>query len=810
MRRFLRRSRLLRAVRFLPYAVPYHLLSRGLRVRDDRYLFLSDSSGDFAGNLAFLRDELIRQRPDAEVVGVFKNGLRTPRRLRDIVRLPYLMATSRAIVLDDFYPLIYPLRIRPDTRLVQVWHAAGAFKQVGHSRAGLPGGPVPGSNIHRNYTDATVSSEGIRADYAEAYGIDVSRVHALGVPRTDAFFDAARVDATARRVRERLDVGADDRLVLFAPTFRGNGQLSAVADGTVDPARLAAALGPGYRLAVRPHPFVASPPLPDGVIDASGGDMNDLLMATDVLVTDYSSSIFEFALLDRPIVLFAPDLDEYVGARSFYRPFEHYALGPVVTDPAGLAEAIRAAEVDPQRRAAFAEEFTAGLDGRSSERIVRSLLLAPPPGANRATIAPGAGELTPTRVEGAIGVNVAAAHAIRALMRAVYAPLKLLPLRRKVVMLSREHSSVPDDFVDLAEAIARADPQVTVVMLVKMVPPGGVARVRYIGHVLRQLYHVATARVLIVDTYAVAASMLRHRPELTVMQIWHALGAFKKFGSSILGRPEGRDVRLSRAMRMHEGYDVVLTSSERSRAAFAEALNTPIDRVAVSPLPRVDRLRDPRRRAAMRDLILAAHPHLADGPIAVFAPTFRLDGSISVDPGELTATLREVGYHTVTKLHPLMGRTLDSAVDTAPGFSTQDLLAIADVFITDYSSVVFEAALYAVPQYFLAPDLDDYLEARDFYLDYRHDLPGPVVSDLRQLAASLAAAEATAEDAEAFGRTWVEVPDAPPAAGHTPCADAIAARVLAGLEARAATHRRRTGRDAPARLQSGRRLPEAP
>ena len=63
------------------------------------------------------------------------------------------------------------------------------------------------------------------------------------------------------------------------------------------------------------------------------------------------------------------------------------------------------------------------------------------------------------------------------------------------------------------------------------------------------------ARVLVVDTYAIVASVLRHKSDLTVIQIWHALGAFKKFGISILGQEEGRDERIARAMRMHEGYD---------------------------------------------------------------------------------------------------------------------------------------------------------------------------------------------------------------------------------------------------------------
>lgn len=366
---------MLRSIRFLPYLVPYVAWVTLKPVRANRVLFLSDSHAGFVGNMRFLRDAMLLADPSVEIIGVFKQSLSTRRSLHDVLRLSYLIATSAVIVLDDFYPLIYRFRIRRDARLVQIWHAAGAFKQVGHSRAGLPGGPTPGSEIHRNYTDAVVSSAGIIDDYAEAFGIAAERVHPWGMPRTDIFFDADAVAATRARVRLELGIGDDERFVVYAPTFRGNGQRSAIAAPVADWAGIADALGRGWRVGVRQHPFVKSGPLPTGVVDAAAEpDMNELLMATDVLITDYSSSIFEYALLRRPVVFFVPDLDEYESARSFYRPFDAYAIGPVVRDADGLADAIHSADVDDARLDGFLEEFADALDGRSSERIARELL----------------------------------------------------------------------------------------------------------------------------------------------------------------------------------------------------------------------------------------------------------------------------------------------------------------------------------------------------------------------------------------------------------------------------------------------------
>lgn len=388
--------------------------------------------------------------------------------------------------------------------------------------------------------------------------------------------------------------------------------------------------------------------------------------------------------------------------------------------------------------------------------------------------APGGSEPAPTRANRSMGLRLAVAAAARVALTVVYTPLKLLPSRRKVVMMSREHPTLPQDFAAIRDAIAKQDASVEVVMLVRMVPPGYMAKLGYAMHMFTQLYHVATARVLILDTYAIIASVLKHKKSLTVIQIWHAMGAFKKFGLSILGQAEGRNERLAHAMRMHQGYDLVLASGEAARAPFAEALGTPIENVVVAPLPRLDRLRDPEKAQRTRNRIYAAHPHLRDAKIALYAPTFRIDGAVSVDVVELTEGLAAAGVHAVVKLHPLMSANFGEDVDTARGFTTQDLLYVTDYFITDYSSVLFEAAVLGIPSYFVAPDLDEYLASRDFYFDYRNDLPGPVVQDVPELVEAIATSRSSPVKVAEFAGRWVQFDHQQLVGGETPSADAIA------------------------------------
>jgi CDP-glycerol glycerophosphotransferase (TagB/SpsB family) len=387
-RAIVRRSLFAARWRYWYYIAAYGLWRRLVRVDSWQVAFLSDSRGALSGNLADLRDEIATRSPRTRVVTVLRASGRGLRTVRQAMGLPRLMARSRVIVVDDFYPMIYQLNLRPETALGQVWHAVGAFKRVGHSRAGLPGGPVAGSRIHRNYTWATASAEGVRADVAESFGIPLPRVHALGVPRTDAFFDADAVAAVRERVRERLGIAAGSKLALFAPTFRGNGERTAHYDTSwVDWAGLVRDLGTEWTLAVKMHPFVG-PLAPQvrvsGLIDVTAErEMTELLIAADAVVTDYSSSIFEAGLLRRPIVFFVPDLAEYTASRDFYRPFERYLVGPVVTESAGLAAAIRSATVDDAVLAPFLAEFASACDGHSTRRIVERLILAGAPTEDR-------------------------------------------------------------------------------------------------------------------------------------------------------------------------------------------------------------------------------------------------------------------------------------------------------------------------------------------------------------------------------------------------------------------------------------------
>jgi CDP-ribitol ribitolphosphotransferase len=133
------------------------------------------------------------------------------------------------------------------------------------------------------------------------------------------------------------------------------------------------------------HPFVTEPlaipaTFADRILDGSTTtlDVNDLLFAVDLLVTDYSSIVFEFSTLGRPMLFYAWDLDDYIAERDFYESFESFVPGRIVSTFPELLDAIRRDEYEADKVAEFAARHFAHLDGGASDRVIDELILGGP------------------------------------------------------------------------------------------------------------------------------------------------------------------------------------------------------------------------------------------------------------------------------------------------------------------------------------------------------------------------------------------------------------------------------------------------
>ena len=351
-----------------------------------RIVFTSDSRSELSGNLAVVHDRMLARGLDREyeMTTIFKPSVTASRSWRDRWRLPRLLAQADVILLDDYQPVIYRLPPDEGQRIIQLWHASGAFKTVGYSRIGKPGGPSPFWRRHKNYTAAIVSGQHDVPYYAEAFGLPEDRVIPTGIPRMDRFFDEEQRAAGRAAALVAFPAIEGRRAILFAPTFRGNGPRDAWYDyDQVDWQALHAVCEETDAVViVKMHPFVSQPaPIPaeltDRLIDGTHAtiDVNDLLFAVDVLITDYSSIVFEFSTLLRPMLFFAYDLEEYVASRDFYVPFTEFVPGRIAHTFDEVVDALRTGEFEFDKVPVFARRHFDHLDGGATDRVIDELIL---------------------------------------------------------------------------------------------------------------------------------------------------------------------------------------------------------------------------------------------------------------------------------------------------------------------------------------------------------------------------------------------------------------------------------------------------
>jgi CDP-glycerol glycerophosphotransferase len=316
---------------------------------------------------------------------VLNAGTPTPPGVRRVDR--YRARHLAALLASDYWIttdiVTKPVPRRPSSVYIQTWHGS-PIKKVGLDETVAV---YPGARAHRKRMlrdvrrwDYLVSpSRRYTEIFRGAFGYD-GEVLEIGNPRNDILIND---DGTRRRaIRSALGLRPEDRVILYAPTWRedaGNEDGSFRQPVTVDWEALGRSLPDDVVILSRMHANVR-PGAEQGatpfVRDVSTyGDVSELLLAADGLITDYSSIVHDFVVTGKPVFLHAPDVDRYrESVRELYVDYEAWAPGPISRDTDELVANLVSYQVDPADRSAFLREYCTYEDGRATERLVTMIL----------------------------------------------------------------------------------------------------------------------------------------------------------------------------------------------------------------------------------------------------------------------------------------------------------------------------------------------------------------------------------------------------------------------------------------------------
>ena len=368
----------------LVYQIASHITPKN----GTRVLLMSESRCPINGNLKAL-DDRIRER------GLDKSRLKMSywfvKTLEDDsgfkilwvwLRLAFISARQDYIFVDDYSTFFNNVKLNPKTTLVQVWHAGVGFKAVGYARFGKKGTPNPWRCCYRQLDYAIVGGEFLREVYAEVFGIDRERCLPYGLMRLDNYLDAKKVAVFRRDFYDKNPDWQGRKIILFAPTFRGPSQRTAYYPyEMLDWDKIYDFCGDEYLFVIKQHPFIMKPVEIESkyagrIIDFSGyPDINELFYVTDILITDYSSNIYEFSLHRKPMLFFAFDKEEYELMRGLHRTLDRHAPGKVCRTTEELLEAIRTGDFEMERLYRFVKENFDNTDGMASDKVIDNIIL---------------------------------------------------------------------------------------------------------------------------------------------------------------------------------------------------------------------------------------------------------------------------------------------------------------------------------------------------------------------------------------------------------------------------------------------------
>lgn len=373
----------------------YHLETRLLPVRKDVIVFESNMGRNYTGNPKCIYEEMVRQGLDKKYrCYIMLDDVSIPvpghgRKLRRTrLKYFYIMGIAGILVCDNRQP-DYIIK-RKESHFIQTWHGTPlkklALDLTSVNMSDAKDVDLYKKNFYKNSRawDYLISQNRFSTEvFRRAFAFRKTMLE-IGYPRNDILFRGNK-EVSISALKKKMGLPPDKKVLLYAPTWRDNEYYSNGSykfSRAMDFDLLREELGQEYVCIVKYHYLVKE------TMDWSAysgfvykfdmcDDIAQLYLVADMLITDYSSVMFDYSLLKRPMLFFAYDLEEYKdNLRGFYFDFIKEAPGPIARTTKELAQAIL--NYDPklyeEKYLAFHEKYNNADDGHASEKVVGLIL----------------------------------------------------------------------------------------------------------------------------------------------------------------------------------------------------------------------------------------------------------------------------------------------------------------------------------------------------------------------------------------------------------------------------------------------------
>lgn len=331
-------------------------------IKDNQITFISLESNVLESDLLLLYESLQKEK-QYQLVCVLtkfdKNTLWTNfLYMLNTMKQIYYINRSKVVIINDNNYVISRFK-RKGVQVLQVWHATGAIKKFGNV--------IQREYPIANYDYVLANSEYWKEPYSKAFSVEPDQVKVLGMPRVDHLLQESYIHTTRIRLFSKYPYLQDKKIILYAPTFRGNiyqGFKAVDFDGEA----LVNELGKEYVLLYKHHPLLKDIAISNHpqIFNMFIEDTHDLFTISDYLISDFSSIIFDYSLLQKPMIFFVPDKEEYLENLGCFVDYDTMP-GVICKNIPEVKQALL--EEHSQQITEFRDRYFTYQDGKNTERV---------------------------------------------------------------------------------------------------------------------------------------------------------------------------------------------------------------------------------------------------------------------------------------------------------------------------------------------------------------------------------------------------------------------------------------------------------